>query len=62
MSTKRVMWVNVYSPFVESIGTAYATEELAEKWASRGRIARVEVEYEPGEGMQNADEQRNSQS
>lgn len=52
---KRKMWVNVYRPFVESVGNAYASKELADKWAGAGRIACIEVEFEPGEGLNNVD-------
>lgn len=55
---KRVMWVNVYGPFMDSVGNAYPTEEAARKWASVGLKACVRVEYQMGEGL-NADEQRN---
>ena len=45
------MWVNVYPPFVESIGNAYATEELANKWAGPTRCACVKSAWSMGEGL-----------
>jgi len=54
------MWVNVYRPFVESVGNAYASKDLADKWAGAGRIACIEVEFEPGEGLQNDEPKRSA--
>lgn len=40
----RRIFVNVYSPFAGQIGTAYATKQLADQMAARGRLACVEVD------------------
>lgn len=44
-------FVNIYPPLVGAIGAAYKTRELADQMAGSGRIACVEVLYEPGEGI-----------
>lgn len=49
----RVMWVNVYSPVIGSLGSAYGTRGLADQMAGRGRIACVKVKFDDGEGMEN---------
>lgn len=38
------LFVNVYPPFAGQIGTAYATRELADQMAARGRLACIEVD------------------
>ncbi len=38
------IFVNVYQPFAGAIGTAYATRQLADQMAARGRLACIEVD------------------
>lgn len=38
------LYVNVYAAFAGQSGTAYATRELADQMAARGRLACVEVD------------------
>jgi hypothetical protein len=38
------IYVNIYQPFAGQIGTAYATRELADQMAARGRLACVEID------------------
>jgi hypothetical protein len=42
----RKIFVNLYSPFAGSIGSAYATRELADQMAARSRLACVEVDLD----------------
>jgi hypothetical protein len=42
----RKIFVNLYSPFAGSVGTAYATRELADQMAARSRLACVEVDLD----------------
>lgn len=37
------LFVNIYRPFAGQIGTAYATRELADQMAARGRLACVQI-------------------
>lgn len=57
----RTMWVNVYYPVIGSLGSAYGSRGLADQMAGRGRIACVKVQFDNGEGMKDADEQRDGQ-
>lgn len=52
------MWVNVYPPFVESIGNAYATQELANKWAGPNRRACIKAAWSIGQGLNEEETQR----
>lgn len=52
----RRAFINIYPPLNGACGAAYATQELADQWAGRSRIACIEIFYEPGEGL-NANEQ-----
>jgi hypothetical protein len=56
------MWVNVYYPVIGSLGSAYGSRGLADQMAGRGRIACVKVQFDNGEGMKDADEQRDGES
>ena len=38
------IYVNVYRPFAASVGSAYASKDIADQMAARGRIALVEVD------------------
>lgn len=44
MSIPQKLFVNVYQPFAGQIGTAYATRELADQMAARGRLACIEID------------------
>lgn len=44
MSIPQKLFVNIYRPFAGQIGTAYATRELADQMAARGRLACIEVQ------------------
>lgn len=44
MSIPQKLFVNVYRPFAGQIGAAYATRELADQMAARGRLACIEVD------------------
>lgn len=54
--TKQTVWVNIYHELRGAAGSAHATREAADMW-SQGRVACVEVNYEPGEGLGNANVQ-----
>jgi hypothetical protein len=44
VSIPQNIFVNIYPPFAGQIGTAYATRELADQMAARGRVACIFVE------------------
>lgn len=44
-------FVNIYPPMVGACGSAYKTRELADQFAGSSRIACIEIEYSPGDGI-----------
>jgi len=52
----KVYFVNIYSPVNGACGAVYATRDLADRLAGKGRLACKEIYVLPGEGIEREEE------
>jgi hypothetical protein len=50
-SEKSTAYVNIYPALNGACGSVYRTRQIADQFG-KGRIAVIEVKYEPGEGLE----------